>query len=316
MEQSGEPRKLSRKFVFHLFLYWLEYWVLFEKCWLIISYLLLFFFESRFRNSETVNFWRPCAAIFGGIFFVRFCLQIIDFVHQYFYKKTLTIGVKLNRFIHIFSAKFVLEVCGGGGALWGSMETLGLRNPENQDFWRFSCSIFLCIFFARFVIQARDYLGHAVEPGVKPWVRLVQIFSAKFVLEVLGGAGAIWGWSEVITWRNAETIWFWRPISLTVGAVFFCRWILQICDYVGEMPNSKLSIPQLKHTCCCKVGGYRKCGFSCHWCKYTCNGIAPLDALSRRVGKGQENPRKLQVQSTRKNDQNDNRKGGVLRISK
>ena len=155
----------------------------------------------------------------------------------------------MTRFIQIFSAKFVLEVCGGGGALWGSMETLGLRNPETQDFWRFSCSIFLCIFFARFVIQARDYLGHAVEPGVKPWVRLVQIFSAKFVLEVLGGAGAIWGWSEVITWRNAETIWFWRPISLTVGAVFFCRWILQICDYVGEMPNSKLSIPQLKRMC-------------------------------------------------------------------
>ena len=129
------------------------------------------------------------------------------------------------------------------------MEALGLRNPETQDFWRFWCSVFLCIFFARFVMQAKDYLTQSEEPDVNPWIRLVQIFSAKFVLEVLGGAGAIWGWSEVITWRNTETIWFWRPISLTVGTIFFCRWILQICDYVGEMPTSKLSIPQLKRMC-------------------------------------------------------------------
>ncbi|KAL7532542.1 hypothetical protein ACHAXR_004693 [Thalassiosira sp. AJA248-18] len=65
-------------------------------------------------------------------------------------------------------------------------------------------------------------------------LRLCQIFSAKLVLEVFGGAGAIWGFSEAVGLRVSSTIWFWRPCALTVGAIFFGRWLLQIQDYVLE----------------------------------------------------------------------------------
>jgi len=34
---------------------------------------------------------------------------------------------------------------------------------------------------------------------------MVQTFLAKIVLEVFGGGGAIWGFSEVITFRNPST---------------------------------------------------------------------------------------------------------------
>eukprot|EP00978_Attheya_sp_CCMP212_P024094 scaffold75214_cov31-Attheya_sp.AAC.1 len=46
-------------------------------------------------------------------------------------------------------------------------------------------------------------------------IRLVQIFSARLVLEVFGGAGAIWGCSEAVGLRNATNVSFWRPLALT-----------------------------------------------------------------------------------------------------
>eukprot|EP00584_Thalassiosira_punctigera_P003656 CAMPEP_0172536268 /NCGR_PEP_ID=MMETSP1067-20121228/8063_1 /TAXON_ID=265564 ORGANISM="Thalassiosira punctigera, Strain Tpunct2005C2" /NCGR_SAMPLE_ID=MMETSP1067 /ASSEMBLY_ACC=CAM_ASM_000444 /LENGTH=66 /DNA_ID=CAMNT_0013321307 /DNA_START=101 /DNA_END=298 /DNA_ORIENTATION=+ len=55
-------------------------------------------------------------------------------------------------------------------------------------------------------------------------LRLYQIFTAKLVLEVMGGAGAIWGFSEAVGLRVASTVWFWRPCALVVGAIFFMRW--------------------------------------------------------------------------------------------
>lgn len=65
-------------------------------------------------------------------------------------------------------------------------------------------------------------------------LRLFQIFSAKLVLEVFGGAGAIWGCSEALGLRNTTTEWFWRPCALSFGAIFFVRWLLQIQHYIVQ----------------------------------------------------------------------------------
>jgi hypothetical protein len=80
-------------------------------------------------------------------------------------------------------------------------------------------------------------------PISKPIIRLLQIFSARLVLEVFGGAGAIWGFSEAIGLRTPETVWFWRPCALIVGVIFFVRWCMQIQDYVLE---ENLLFPSLK----------------------------------------------------------------------
>ena len=68
----------------------------------------------------------------------------------------------------------------------------------------------------------------------KKWQRLIQIFSGKLILEVFGGCGAIWGFSEALGLRNDNTVWFWRPCSLGFGVIFFLRWFIQISDYMNQ----------------------------------------------------------------------------------
>ncbi len=68
-------------------------------------------------------------------------------------------------------------------------------------------------------------------------IRLLQDFGAKLVLEVFGGSGAIWGFSEAIGLRVPSTVWFWRPCALTFGAIFFVRWLGQVRDRVVAMTD-------------------------------------------------------------------------------
>ncbi len=57
---------------------------------------------------------------------------------------------------------------------------------------------------------------------------LILEFLPKLILEVFGGAGAIWGFSEVCGLRRPETISFWRPAALSVGFLFFLRFLNQL----------------------------------------------------------------------------------------
>ncbi|KAL7545860.1 hypothetical protein ACHAWF_009215 [Thalassiosira exigua] len=65
-------------------------------------------------------------------------------------------------------------------------------------------------------------------------LQFFHLFSAKLVLEVFGGAGAIWGFSEAVGLRVPSTVWFWRPCALAVGAIFFARWMSQVQEYIQE----------------------------------------------------------------------------------
>jgi hypothetical protein len=58
--------------------------------------------------------------------------------------------------------------------------------------------------------------------------RIVQVFLPKLVLEVMGSAGAVWGFSEVVGLRTKSTVWFWRPAALFTGLVFFRNWVAQV----------------------------------------------------------------------------------------
>jgi hypothetical protein len=145
---------------------------------------------------------------------------------------------KLSRLYQIFSAKLVLEVFGGAGAIWGFSEAVGLREPTTVWFWRPCALTFGAIFFVRWLCQIRDHV--AEEDVIVPkmfsckLIRTFQIFSAKLVLEVFGGAGAIWGFSEAVGLRVPATIWFWRPCALSFGAIFLVRWLRQALDHIKE----------------------------------------------------------------------------------
>jgi len=95
------------------------------------------------------------------------------------------------RFAQIFSARLVLEVFGGGGAIWGFSEVITFRNPATQELWRFNAQVAGFIFFFRWLLQISDYMKKQTNDEASI-TRLFQIFTARLVLEVFGGAGAIW----------------------------------------------------------------------------------------------------------------------------
>jgi len=187
-----------------------------------------------YRNPETKETWRVIALTVGGIFFMRWCMQIKDFVMGLNPEK----GNKVVRIFEIFSARLVLEVFGGGGAIWGFSEVCTFRRPETQEFWRHNAMIVAFVFFVRFLLQIKDYIEEHDLYRTSGLIRLVQIFSARLILEVFGGGGAIWGFSEVMTFRTHETQEFWRLNALVVAAIFFCRWVLQIRDFILEMDKN------------------------------------------------------------------------------
>jgi hypothetical protein len=71
-------------------------------------------------------------------------------------------------------------------------------------------------------------------------LHLLHIFSANLILQVFGGAGAIWGFSEVLGLRTPETVWFWRPMAQFVGAIFFARWVLELDAHMKEEKITEL----------------------------------------------------------------------------
>jgi len=133
----------------------------------------------NFRDAETADVWRFNALTVGVVFFIRWLLQIKDFITDN------DVDEKSDPFIRlfqIFSARLVLEVFGAGGAIWGFSEVCTFRRPETQEFWRYNAQIVAFIFFVRFNLQISDFL---VEQNIDKMkvIRMLQIFSARIVLE-------------------------------------------------------------------------------------------------------------------------------------
>lgn len=141
-------------------------------------------------------------------------------------------------FGQVFLAKFLLEVCGAAGAIWGSSEILTIRNAENSHAWRIVSLVVFGMFLLRFWWHSKHYLEHEREfPPIQLRHRRLhklpfgQIFSSKLVLEVLGAAGAIWGPSDALTLRTPDNGKQWRIASVVVLFLFGIRWVLQIFTY-------------------------------------------------------------------------------------
>jgi len=140
------------------------------------------------------------------------------------------------RFFEIFSARLVLQVFGGGGAIWGFAECVTWRRTETQEAWRGVTELGATLFAMRFLLQMVDfYWATPQRRDEKNLVRLIQVFSAKLILEVWGATGAIWGFSETLTLRNDDTVGFWRSAALLVGIIFFGRYLLQALDFIKQI---------------------------------------------------------------------------------
>ena len=74
----------------------------------------------------------------------------------------------------------------------------------------------------------------AALQSARSCLELMLTFGAKFVLEVLGGAGAVWGSSEVLLLRTSANVHVWRPISIFFGSLFFLRWCSQFATALRQ----------------------------------------------------------------------------------
>mmetsp|Transcript_4260 Transcript_4260/g.6640 ORF Transcript_4260/g.6640 Transcript_4260/m.6640 type:complete len:260 (-) Transcript_4260:373-1152(-) len=136
--------------------------------------------------------------------------------------------------IAIFSARFILEVLGSGGAVWGSSEAIGIRTKDDEDQFRVCAKAVAVVFFLRWIKQImlllypdNDYLCLKQQKTCISDRMLLS--SITFLLEVCGAAGAIWGFSMVLNWHTVGVNDFlWRPIALSVGLLFLLRWSWQL----------------------------------------------------------------------------------------
>ena len=143
---------------------------------------------------------------------------------------------------------------GGTGAIWGSAEIATLRNSGNRRSWVLIASIFLCMFFVRWVFQVVAYLLYmpslwadesSIQMKAVRWMNAGPVF---VILDVLGAAGAIWGSSEVATLRNAENVEDWRLIASGVGLVFAVRWLVYFANFVKSERESLVAKSQVQES--------------------------------------------------------------------
>jgi len=87
-------------------------------------------------------------------------------------------------------ATFLLEVMGGAGAVWGSFENAGVRFGPINDEWRAICWVVFLLCLWRWI--AREAYGIKSHDGE---------VMAVFLLDVMGGAGAMWGCLEIGGYR-------------------------------------------------------------------------------------------------------------------
>lgn len=168
----------------------------------------------------------------GGVFFIRYWWYA---KHWWWYQRDYLPIKILHRRLHrlpcfqIHASKFVLNVLGGAGAIWGCAEAMRLRNPGNG--W---------------TIQALAYCLCLVEFWSDPssihiiliLLRWIDAFIVTLILEVFGAVGAVWGFSEIVTVRNPKNNKVWRSISAAVGLVFLVRWSIHLIKFVQSEHDS------------------------------------------------------------------------------
>jgi len=167
------------------------------------------------RAGPNNNNWRVVSSVVGIVCFARWC----------------SVQFTEDRRLDGVLASFLLQVLGAAGAIWGMCEIVGFRANYPEDcqelqsydgfrapaqlgagefegpgdswspgyescsntymFWRIICTAVFVLFLARWNrLVPQGSLGRALD-----------VHAATFVLDVCGGAGAVWGASEIVTLR-------------------------------------------------------------------------------------------------------------------
>lgn len=65
----------------------------------------------------------------------------------------------------------------------------------------------------------------------------------KLILEVFGASGAVWGFAEVLTLRNSDTVEEWRYVCIVVAILFFVRYTVVMFNFTKNTIRNKSELP-------------------------------------------------------------------------
>jgi len=169
------------------------------------------------------------------------------------WKRQKTTGPKYVSFIEKVVSKFILEVMGAAGALWGCADFLNFRDTTaHEENVRALAILFGFIFATRYWWHVKNWWEHErdylpIESNHR--TDMLAFFQSKlsvFVLQVMGGAGAVWGAAEVVKLRDDSNRTEWTTTATVVGLCFFIRFGLQILGEYKPMLWSDESSVQMK----------------------------------------------------------------------
>lgn len=201
---------------------------------------------------------RRAALAVGGIFLVRHWWHAKHWwQHEREYLPIKTAHRRTYRLacMQIHVSAFVLQVLGGAGAIWGCAEALTLRTPDNVAAWRRASLAVGAMFLLRWACQTVAYCLYLSALWSNPSsaqmtiLRWYEVLVVMLILEVFGAAGAVWGFSEIVTLRNPETNQHWRSIALAVGVIFLARWMFHLFNFVkSERGSDPAKMPVREET--------------------------------------------------------------------
>lgn len=216
------------------------------------------------RGGPNNDQWRVVSGVVGALCLLRWvCLH--------------PLSCQISPDLEVLTA-FLLQVFGGVGAVWGFAEIVGLRvnYPLNchdaqfsgvgdawapgystcqntYSFWR---AVVLMAFVWFVLWWQRDHLAGWPKCA---WLRRGIHLASTFVLEVVGGAGALWGFSEVcgtsghslrLGWGDRyfgqQSFDQWRVACAGVFVLCFMHWLVVECTRsVGTLTEkvSNVSAP-------------------------------------------------------------------------
>jgi len=148
--------------------------------------------------------------------------------------------IQYGRVMTFALTKFLLEVCGASGAVWGASEVYQWRTPANSwTLFRPLCLATAVLFGIRWGWHVKHYLeqDRTEYPPIKRHHRrlhqwtFVQLHVTLLVLQVWGAGGAIWGFGEACGLRTRENIETFRLVAGSVGVIFLIRYLILILEY-------------------------------------------------------------------------------------
>ena len=153
-------------------------------------------------------------------------------------------------FFQTYASKFILNVLGGAGAIWGCAEAMALRTPHNSMEWRLAAMIVGVLFFIRWTCQLLTYclcLSTTRCSTLMTILRWNEALVVAIILEVFGAVGACWGFSEIVTLRHPETNAFWQGWSSAFGLIFLMRWIIHLISFIKSEREVETKTGSARH---------------------------------------------------------------------